>query len=143
MTETEVKTVQRKRQGAFMSTIGPVTKIFVPLVAALAMILILALALEIPAAMGATAIALLLTALLWVGFGFASSARARGARTPAAWGLGAVFGLLLAPLGMIVFLVLWNARVGGGRCGFCPGCNRRIGFEVPACPYCGCAFSQA
>jgi hypothetical protein len=139
MTESR-NVVQRKRSGPFLETLGPVSKICPLLTLAALLLLILGGAADQEPLMLAGAIALPVNILVWAAFGFASGAKARGSKKPVSWGLGALFGFLLAPLGAIIFFVLWNSKLGGERCGFCPSCSRRIGFEVPQCPYCGCPF---
>jgi hypothetical protein len=131
MTERK-NVVQRKRSGSFMKSLGPVTKIFPLLTLGALVVFIIGTASspEIDFLIHAGIIALPVSILAWAGFGFASAAKARGSDKPFIWGLSALIGFLLAPIGTIIFLILWSIKLGHERCGFCLSCKTAKRFAI-------------
>jgi len=129
MTESK-NVVQLKRSRSFVESLGPVTKILPLLTLGALVVFIIGTASspEIDFMIHAGIIALPVSILAWAGF--ASAAKARGLKKPFAWGLSALIGFLLAPIGTIIFLILWSIKLGHERCGFCLSCKTAKRFAI-------------
>jgi hypothetical protein len=130
--------VQAHRVGSFPSTLSPVTKVFG--ISTPAFLLLLLIGSEVEWLMPVGLIGFVVSLLVWVVLGTVADVRSRGAKNAAAWGFWIIPAVLLSPIGLIIFWTIKRSKLGDERRGFCPSCNRRIGFEIKACPFCGCVF---
>jgi len=131
--------VQAHRVGSFPSTLSPVTKVFG--ISTPAFLLLLLIGSEVEWLLPVGLIGFVVSLLVWVVLGTVADVRSRGAKNAAAWGFWIIPAVLLSPIGLIIFWTIKRSKLGDERRGFCPSCNRRIGFEIKACPFCGCRFS--
>ncbi len=78
--------------------------------------------------------------LLWAVWGVFDGARCRDAGKPWRWVWGLIPAIVLSPIGMIVYFVLYHRRLPKAK-GWCSACQKRTA-SVERCPHCSTPFND-
>jgi len=80
--------------------------------------------------------------LAWIVWGVWDSARSRGSHHPAVWAIAAIPALILSPIGLIIFMVVYSMKLSGST-GWCSTCKKRVRQSLESCPHCRSSFVEA